>query len=297
MAGKSASLLTQTQRSRLNNEFADVDEEAKRRDQQLIRERVRSGVLDFRLLADYPDRQYDLAFTDVPERDLRTALADTYLAAERIRDLHRYDRDQLLSEARARADDVAARTANVRSLERLDLRTEVEVRQQTEERLVASRWEKRAMGVVKLAGAALISSSALFLVVPVHLSDIGLIRGSLYVLTLVLCLVSAGLVFGHAIKHDLASTVATLSKPFHELGQIVRRRWEQERNRRGKKNRAPQTTAAAATMADEDDPSLARLRQRYAAGDLTDEQFERKLERLLETEPLEAAADRLQARE
>ncbi|MFC6787195.1 SHOCT domain-containing protein [Halobaculum halobium] len=38
--------------------------------------------------------------------------------------------------------------------------------------------------------------------------------------------------------------------------------------------------------------ALDTLRDRYARGDLTDEQFERKLDRLLETESLEDAEDR-----
>ena len=38
--------------------------------------------------------------------------------------------------------------------------------------------------------------------------------------------------------------------------------------------------------------ALETLRDRYAAGELTDEQFERKLERLLETETLEDVAER-----
>jgi hypothetical protein len=37
---------------------------------------------------------------------------------------------------------------------------------------------------------------------------------------------------------------------------------------------------------------LATLRERYARGELTDEQFERKVERLLETETLEDIEDR-----
>lgn len=37
--------------------------------------------------------------------------------------------------------------------------------------------------------------------------------------------------------------------------------------------------------------ALDRLRERYAEGDLTDEQFERKLDRLLETETPEDAAE------
>jgi len=41
-----------------------------------------------------------------------------------------------------------------------------------------------------------------------------------------------------------------------------------------------------------DETPLEALRRRYAEGELTDEQFERKLERLLETETLEDAEDR-----
>ena len=50
---------------------------------------------------------------------------------------------------------------------------------------------------------------------------------------------------------------------------------------------------------DEDEPAesnnrdaLETLRERYARGELTDEQFERKLERLLDTETLENVEDR-----
>jgi len=46
----------------------------------------------------------------------------------------------------------------------------------------------------------------------------------------------------------------------------------------------------AATV--EEDDALETLRARYARGELTDEQFERKLERLLETETLEDAEER-----
>lgn len=43
--------------------------------------------------------------------------------------------------------------------------------------------------------------------------------------------------------------------------------------------------------------ALETLRYRYAQGELTDEQFERKLERLLETDTIENAEDRRRARE
>jgi len=60
--------------------------------------------------------------------------------------------------------------------------------------------------------------------------------------------------------------------------------------------RAEETTAERQQGADAaDTPSedaLQTLRDRYARGELTDEQFERKLERLIETETLEDAEDR-----
>ncbi|MFC4448629.1 SHOCT domain-containing protein [Halorussus aquaticus] len=43
--------------------------------------------------------------------------------------------------------------------------------------------------------------------------------------------------------------------------------------------------------------ALETLRERYARGELTDEQFERKVERLLDTESLEDVEDRARVRE
>lgn len=43
--------------------------------------------------------------------------------------------------------------------------------------------------------------------------------------------------------------------------------------------------------------ALETLRQRYANGELTDEQFERKLERLLDTESIESVEDYVRERE
>lgn len=92
MAGKSASLLTKTQRQRIRDNFGDLDKEKKHRDQQRIRKRVRSGLLDFHLLSDYPDRQFALMFDDVPDDELRAALADTTIVVERLREQHEIDR-------------------------------------------------------------------------------------------------------------------------------------------------------------------------------------------------------------
>jgi len=46
-----------------------------------------------------------------------------------------------------------------------------------------------------------------------------------------------------------------------------------------------------------DETALERLRRRYAEGELTDEQFERKLKRLLETQTIEDVKDARRARE
>ncbi|WP_425498491.1 SHOCT domain-containing protein [Haloprofundus halobius] len=48
----------------------------------------------------------------------------------------------------------------------------------------------------------------------------------------------------------------------------------------------------SSSTAEETDP-LVTLRERYARGELSDETFERKLERLLETETYEGARDSL----
>lgn len=52
-----------------------------------------------------------------------------------------------------------------------------------------------------------------------------------------------------------------------------------------------ETDKGETTVEEEGDP-LEKLRTRYAHGELTDEQFERKLDRLLETETLEDVEDR-----
>jgi uncharacterized membrane protein len=56
---------------------------------------------------------------------------------------------------------------------------------------------------------------------------------------------------------------------------------------RGERGEAASRDEATGDTAD----ALERLRTRYAEGDLTDEQFERKLDRLLETETPEDAAE------
>jgi hypothetical protein len=68
--------------------------------------------------------------------------------------------------------------------------------------------------------------------------------------------------------------------------------------RPGQRNRTASTARdRESDRADDDRDALETLRDRYARGELSDEQFERKLEALLETETFEAARDRLTRRE
>lgn len=160
MTGKSASLLTKKQRNRIQNDFDDLTEEKKHRDQQRIRERVRSGLLDFRLLADYPDRQFALMFDDVPDEELRAALADTTIVIERLRAQAEIDRAELIEEARAHIERGSDPTDDTSALDQIDLRTAAEIRRQTEDDLAEQfgpgRWDKRANGLMKLGVSAFI---------------------------------------------------------------------------------------------------------------------------------------------
>ncbi|MFD1598514.1 SHOCT domain-containing protein [Halobellus rarus] len=65
--------------------------------------------------------------------------------------------------------------------------------------------------------------------------------------------------------------------------------------RRGSRNAAQSERADADRSGTDDvDEALARLRDRYARGDLSEEQFERKLEVLLETDTPEKARERVE---
>lgn len=227
MEERSASLLTKTQRQRLRNEFESVDADAKQRDQRLIRQRLRAGLLDFRLLATYPDNQYDLAFDDLSEEELRTALADTYLAVERLRALHQYDHDQLVLEARNRAETVATEADDVRSLEQLALRTETEVRQQTQERLGVSRWVRRARTGILLSGSGVFVIGLSFMFMNVFSGRISEpISMMLFLLTAVgmlLAGLSAMIIVGHELLAVLTAG-ETLAIQARERWQTIQRR-------------------------------------------------------------------------
>lgn len=248
MAGKSASLLTQTQRTRIQNGFDDLTEDEKRRDQQRIRDRLRSGILDFPLLADYPDRQFGLAFDNVPEDELRAALVDSYLVVERLRELHGYERAALIEGARLRANDASDTTAGVTSLDRIDLQTAAEIRRQTEatveERLGEGRWDTRASRLVKLGVSAFIPF-ALFVLYELFAGNIPNPSplNSLFAFFFVLVGVSSlgwvVIMAAKAVKHDILPMIgklvrrpdevwrAVFEKLIRNPGQTVRESWNE----------------------------------------------------------------------
>lgn len=230
MAGKSAALLTQTQRTRIQNDFDELTEDEKRRDQQRIRDRLQSGILDFHLLADYPDRQFTLAFDDVSDDELRTALVDSCLVVERLRELHGYDRDVLIEEVRLSANESSEATAGNTSLDRIDLRTTTEIRRQTEadveDRLGEGRWDTRASRLVKLGVSAFIPL-ALFVLYQLFVGNIpefSLLNGlfaALYVLFSV-CFFGWMLIMGaKAVKYDILPPIKKLVGHPDEVWQTV----------------------------------------------------------------------------
>ncbi|MFH5797255.1 hypothetical protein [Haladaptatus sp. CMAA 1911] len=208
MAGKSASLLTKTQRNRIQNDFSELDEEKKHRDQQRIRNRVRSGILDFQLLADYPDRQFALMFDDVPDDELQAALADTTIVIERLRELSGIEREELVEEVRAHVGGGSDVTEDTRTFEQIDLQTVAEIRRQAEDDLAdqfgAGRWDKRANGLMKLGVSAFIPI-VLMMLIP-YTTQISLSHPVLTISFTAL----AFLLFGSAVGWLLITTAQSL---------------------------------------------------------------------------------------
>ncbi|WP_135852224.1 ABC transporter permease [Halorussus salinus] len=218
MSRKSASLLTKTQRRRLRNDFEELNENKKRRDQQRIRDRLQAGTFDFRLLADLSDRQLELAFDDASDEELRAALSDAYLTVERIRELREYDRDDLIETARVRRDEYAADGDDAGSLATLELRTEAEVRDatetETEARLTGSRWTKYANAVMALGAAGFALSAVLWSLDQLFGTSLWAGNNALVVTVFVLIFLGLSgwtLIMGaNVLKHDVSPYVRRL---------------------------------------------------------------------------------------
>lgn len=249
MGGRPASLLTKKQRTRIREDFEGLGEEKVRRDEQRVRERVRAGLLDFEILADYPDRQLELAVEDTSDDQLRRALADSYLVAERVRLLRGYDREDLIVRTRERADTLAAETDEAPTLHQVDLRTPTEVRRETErevrEQLGADPWERRVDGALKLAASAFVPLFGVWIAewatAEPLLADGGLnaILFLLLAAVLFLAMLAAFLIkAAQTLKHDVLPAARTLRRdPAAALrgalawtrrpGQTARRVWEE----------------------------------------------------------------------
>lgn len=226
-----------------------MGEDKVRRDQQRIRERVRAGLLDFELLAEYPDRQLELAVDDLEDDELRRALADTILVAERIRTLRGYDRDNLLVRTRERGSDISASESDVATLHQLDLQTPAEIQRETEQsvrdQLGANVWERRSNGALKLAASAFVPLFGIWiadwLLAPDMLSTGGpaatlflLLVGVLFLGISVAFLIKAAQTLKHdvipgirALRRDpkaaIRETVAWVRRP----GQTLRNVWNE----------------------------------------------------------------------
>jgi hypothetical protein len=152
MPADSASLLTKTQRRRIENEFDDLDDDGRSRDERRIRERLAAGVRDLSRLNDYPDEQLALAVEGIDDETLVTALADGRVLLDRVAELRGLDRDRIVDRADTRATVAAESPTDTASLARLDFETEAERRERFErEHDDTSRWSRSANRLLRLA--------------------------------------------------------------------------------------------------------------------------------------------------
>lgn len=155
-AARPASLLTKTQRSRIRAGFAELDEHQRRRDQQQIRERIQAGMSDFELLADYPDRQFELCFNEVDNEAMIATLADARLVTERVRALRGIERSAVVQRANERANELSPDLEG-NSIDEVELITAATYRQQgraAAEAEYQNRWDERADSLLKTAAVA-----------------------------------------------------------------------------------------------------------------------------------------------
>ena len=231
MPSQSSSLLTKTQRRRLSDGFADLDEDERRRDEGRIRDRLATGLFDFEHLADLPDRQFELAFDDVSQRELTEALADAQIVAERVREVNDVDRAAVVRTARERATTLEG-DADARSLDRVAFRTEAEIREETErrvrDRLTGDRWHRRPETLLDLVGFTLFPA-ILLLLAEVTFGD-GEMGSLLELVTLVLvvlggvALVAAMVIkSARALKYDVAPGLVAL---YRNPRGTVRTAWD-----------------------------------------------------------------------
>lgn len=108
-----------------------------------------------------------------------------------------------------------------------------------------------------------------------------------------------GLIAGLAGLNAVVPTFVTVARDAHEAGQTGWHRWGPDRLQPILSGQPRENDGGPSPSPpdEEEETPLDRLRWRYTMGELTDEQFERKLEQLLATETLEETEDHLAARE
>ncbi|WP_128476013.1 ABC transporter permease [Halorussus pelagicus] len=210
MADEPASLLTETQRRRVHDDFAESAPAKRRRDQRKIRSRVAAGMDDFRLLANYPDRQFELAFEEVSDEELARTLADARLTVERVRELHHIDPDEVAELAADRRRELVGE--ETRSLDALEFRTTEQQRRETEaavaDGMEPTRWKRLADGLLKLGLLFLVPASLLAVVAPeLANGPAGGVPGVVGGVALVTGLAIVGF---RAVKHDVMPAVRRL---------------------------------------------------------------------------------------
>lgn len=163
-----ASLLTKTQRERIRNEFADLDGNKKRRDQQRIRARIAAGLDDFHLLVGYPDEQLRLAFEEYDDDQLTESLADCRIFVERVRDIRGIDRSDLSERTSERASAAKEDHPTEPSLQQLGDGPLADGDAGPAEHDGRSLWSRRADRLFKFAVCALLP------VIPIWLATLAL---------------------------------------------------------------------------------------------------------------------------
>lgn len=152
MPADSASLLTKTQRRRIDDGFEDLDDDARSRDERRIRERFAAGLGDLSRLVDYPDDQLALAVDDIDDETLVTVLADGRVLFDRVAEVRGLDRERVVARADARATAAAESPTDTASLARLDFETETERRERfAREHDDTSMWNRRANRLLQFA--------------------------------------------------------------------------------------------------------------------------------------------------
>ncbi|WP_313694978.1 ABC transporter permease [Halorarum halobium] len=202
MADPVPSILTRTQRDRLRSAFEGVDGAKRRRDERKIRARVSAGVDDFELLVEYPDRQFELAFQEHSQAELRARLADATLTVERIRALHDVDRESVVEAARDRRAEVDA--DDTATLERVPLRTREERREHVAVELAdeyrPGRWKRISDALLKVGLALVALVSLLAVVAPDFTQGLGSVPG---IVGAGLLVAGLGIVGVRGVKYDL----------------------------------------------------------------------------------------------